>query len=112
MKERVGSDITLATTKLSEAISYQGYVGQMMASAKGLLGIARGQVATIIVTHPDYSKMKETMIRAAMDGLLYRFNAWYEHAERTSKSLDKYIDGLRSVVSSEKEQYIKSHSNG
>lgn len=105
-------NITLIQDRLGKAINLQSSTAFIMGTATEVLGAAKGLAGDAIMRRTDLGAIKNDTMRLLVAGYLSKYEGFYARAERSVKSIDKYIDGLRSILSSEKSQYEKSsHTN-
>lgn len=87
---------------LSKALSLLPLSGRMMEYATRIYDTAKGQAIQIILA--DDRTYKQDEIRRIIEGLLANYSARYERTDRLIKNLSYYIDGIRTLISTEKEQ--------
>lgn len=87
------------THQLAKALTLLGLQGRVMELAASMFDWAKGQ-AVSLVKDDDY---KQDILRLKLSGLLAAHSARFDRAERTVKALTTYIDGLRTLISAEKE---------
>jgi hypothetical protein len=87
-------DLPSLTGQLIRACNALQYQGKIMGLATYLFDKAKGEVAS-----QDHGDMKLELLRLKIAGLLAKESANYERAERVTKALPAYIDGLRSIIS-------------
>lgn len=105
-------NITLIQERLGKAINLQSSTAFIMGTATEVLGAAKGMAGDAIMRRTDLDKIKNDTMRLLVAGYLSKYEGLYARAERCVKSIDKYVDGLRSILSSEKSQFEKSgHTN-
>lgn len=100
MKKEVDhTDISSLTYQLSKAITLLATQGKVMELASFLFDWAKGK-AVEIVKDED---LKHEVLKLKLSGLLAQHSARFDRSERTVKALTTYIDGLRTLISAEKE---------
>lgn len=89
---------------LSQATSLLGITGLIMERAKMIHDHAMGLVAIEIMENKMLNGCKQQLMIAYIKGKTAKWSALYDRAETTCKALNTFIDGLRSLLSYEKEQ--------
>lgn len=102
LKEPMESSIPELVVRAGKAANLQSSTGVIIKNSTGLFSIAKGIAAKKLVEMDGFDKLKDSMVRLMMSGVLANFEALDKQSERTVKSLDKYIDLIRSVISAEK----------
>lgn len=102
LKEPMESTIPELVVRAGKAANMQSSTGIIIKNSTGLLAIAKGIAAKQLIAMPEFATLKDTMVRNLMSACLANFEALNAQSERTVKSLDKYIDLIRSVISAEK----------
>jgi len=102
LKEPMESTIPELVVRAGKAANLQSSTGVIIKNSTGLFSIAKGIAAKKLVEMEGFDKLKDSMVRLMMSGVLANFEALDKQSERTVKSLDKYIDLIRSVISAEK----------
>jgi len=93
------SDINSLTYQLAKSLTLLALQGRVMELASSLFDWAKGQA----VNHVKDAEYKQDILRMELSGLLAAHSARFDRAERTVKALSTYIDGLRTLISAEKE---------
>ena len=88
--------------QLAERISYLGYTSRMMEQAIGIYDHVKGLAVDLILQSP-VAEMKQSIQKNWFDGKLARYSALYARVENLVKDLRNSIEGLRSILSYEKE---------
>ncbi len=88
-------DLPSLTGQLSRACNALQYQGKIMGYATYLFDKAKGSVVDKI----KGEDLKLELLRLKLAGMLAVESAQYERAERVTKALPTYIDGLRSIIS-------------
>lgn len=93
------SDINSLTYQLAKAIGLLATQGRSMEIASFLFDWAKGKA----VDQVRDEDLKQDVLRLKLSGLLAQHSARFDRTERTVKALTTYIDGLRTLISAEKE---------
>lgn len=102
LKEPMESSIPELVVRAGKAANMQGSTGIIVKNSTGLLSIAKGVAAQKLISLPEFTSLKDTMVRTLMSSCLANFEALSAQSERTIKALDKYTDLIRSIISAEK----------
>lgn len=92
-------DLGSLTDQLSQALTLLAHQGRVVELAVGIFDYAKGQ-AVEMVKDED---LKHEVLKLKLSGILAQHSARFDRAERTVKALSTYIDGLRTLISAEKE---------
>lgn len=87
---------------LMNRINLLSSCAKMMSIATAIYDWAKGEVASEAMNNPNVMDAKQNIQRAWFDGRLAKWNAIYVRAERSYKDLSLSIEGLRSLLSYEK----------
>ena len=93
------NDLNSLTAQLASALSLLAHQGRVVELAVGIFDWAKGQ-AVDVVKNDD---LKHEVLKMKLSGLLSAHSARFDRAERTVKALTTYVDGLRTLISAEKE---------
>jgi len=88
-------DLHALTGQLMRACTALQYQGKVMGYATYLFDKAKGEVVNKI----KGEDLKLELLRLRLASELSKESAMYERAERVTKALPVYIDGLRSIIS-------------
>jgi len=87
---------------LMKRISLLATCARMMSTATAIYDWAKGEAAKEVLGHEQLLNAKQDIQRKWFDGRLSKWNALYVRAERSYKDLSLSIEGLRSLLSYEK----------
>ena len=87
---------------LTECIALHALQGRMVELATAIYASAKGEIFKTLDT-----TLKAHESRLWYEGQIAKWEALYQKTERTIKSLDKYNDELRTLISAEKSQREK-----
>lgn len=88
---------------LMRRIELQHHTPRIMELATMIYDHCKGMVAVEAMSEDRILNLKQDIQRKYFDGRLAKWNALYAKAERTCKDLNASMDGLRSILSREKE---------
>lgn len=88
---------------LSQALPLFSTTGEIMETATLLFDLAQGEAAATIIGNDLYLNAKYELQKSLLKGMTARWSALYERADKVTKDLARYIDGLRTVISYNKE---------
>lgn len=97
--------------QLTNAINLLSTTGKIMEQAKAIHNYVIGIAASEIVQHPQLFEAKQLIQSGYIKGRIAKYDALYDRAERVCKNLICYIDGLRSLLSYEKEMFKTNNYN-
>lgn len=90
--------------QLSVLLPYLSNLSNMVSVATAVFDWAKGEVADEIMKNPvKFEDMKQSVISLFCQGRLAKYSALYERVESVSKNLRTSVEGLRSMLSYEKE---------
>lgn len=88
---------------LSDCINLLGTTPRLMELASIIHSHVLGIAASEIMDHPKLMESKQLVMSNFLKGRIAKWEGMYQRADRASKNLTTYIEGLRSLLS-----YIKS----
>lgn len=88
---------------LMRRIELQHHTPRIMELATIIYDHCKGMAATEVMSDERLLNLKADVQRKWFDGKLAKWNALYAKCERACKDLNSGIDGLRSILSREKE---------
>jgi hypothetical protein len=90
--------------QLSKLLPYLSNLSNMVSVATAIYDWARGRVADEIMKNPNrFDDAKASVVTLHVQGRLAKYNALYARVESVSKNLRSSVEGLRSMLSYEKE---------
>lgn len=90
--------------QLSKLLPYLSNLSNMVSVSTAIYDWARGMVADEIMKDAiKFEDMKSSVVTIFMQGRLAKYNALYARVESVSKNLRSSVEGLRSLLSYEKE---------
>lgn len=92
------SDLNSLSYQLAKACTLLALQGRIMELASALYDYAKGEAVKQV-----NKDLKLELLRLELASLLSVHSARFERAERVVKGLTTYIDGLRTLISAEKE---------
>ena len=98
MATELTNDINGLLEHLTKSCTLLSLQGRIMELAVHIFDWAKGQAKDRVD-----KDLKLELMRYALAGILSPYSAKYERAERTVKSFQTYIDGLRTIISAEKD---------
>lgn len=99
MSVQIDNDLNLLTAQLSKSLTLLSLQGRVMEIAGGVYDWAKGQSVELCKA----DDLKHELLKNKLSGLLSNYSSKFDRAERTVKALTAYIDGLRTLISAEKE---------
>ena len=75
----------------------------MQATATAIFDWAKGEVVQEVLNSPQLTEAKQTVVSHHIQGRLAKYNALYERVQSIEKNLRSSVEGLRSLLSYEKE---------
>ena len=111
MHNPVPDDIHSQIEHLQQAISLFALQGIIMEAATLVHQEGKGDVLKSYMDGLDngsYGDMKAHEFRMWTDGKMAGYEALFHRAERTVKAFDKYIDGLRTIISANKSEKMQT----
>lgn len=85
--------------------------GRLMEIATRNINLARGRGMYMIVTDARTRDLQATVQKNIVEGAIAEYIGDYARVERTTKNLIHYLDGLRTLVSKNKEQEKMNNYN-
>jgi hypothetical protein len=76
---------------------------ELLAGATLLYDFAKGQVANLVLEEESLAGAKQEILKLYIQGKLAKYNALYIRVEAAVKDLRNSIDGIRSLLSYERE---------
>jgi hypothetical protein len=89
--------------ELSKRLSLLGYASSMLAEATSVYDWAKGETANIIMRDNTFPQLKQEVLKLFIQGRLSTYSALYVRAENVIKDLRSSIEGIRTMLSYEKE---------
>lgn len=97
------SDPVQIQNQLSNLLPYLSNLSDMVSIATAIYDWAKGKVADEIISNDSLMEAKQNILSNFIQGRLAKYNALYQRVESVSKNLRSSVDGLRSLLSYEKE---------
>lgn len=89
--------------QLSNLLPYLSNLSDMISKATAIYDWAKGEVAKEIIADAKLMDTKQNILNTFIQGRLAKYNALYKRVESVEKNLRSNIEGLRSMLSYEKE---------
>lgn len=89
--------------QLSNLLPYLANLSDMVSVATAIYDWAKGKVADEIINNQTILDAKQGIQKNFIEGRLAKYNALYARVESVSKNLRSSVDGLRTLLSYEKE---------
>ncbi len=90
--------------QMSKVIPYLSNLSKMQETATAIYSWGKGKVAEeIMFDRNKFDDIKSSVIALFIQGRLAKYNALYDRVESVSKNLRSSIEGLRTLLSYEKE---------
>jgi len=96
--------IEQVSEQLGKATQLLHVTGRLMEIATRIYDNAKGEAAYKLLANPQINKAATTLQVKIIEGMMSEQSALYMRADRTVKSLTIYIEGIRSLLSKNKEQ--------
>ncbi len=90
--------------QLGNIIPWLANLSVLVSNSNAIYDWAKGEVATEIISKPDLMEAKQDILKNYIQGKLAKYSALFERVEALSKNLRSQVEGLRSILSYEKEQ--------
>lgn len=91
-------------TQLADLILSLGDIPRLMAQATAIYDTAKGMASQEAMSTPEILNAKQNIQRMYFDGRLSKYNAIYIRVENIAKDIRNQIEGLRSLLSFQKEE--------
>lgn len=89
--------------QLSNLLPYLANLSDMISKATAIYDWSKGEVVKEILTKDKLMEAKQNIISNYIQGRLAKYNALYQRVESVEKNLRSNIEGLRSILSYQKE---------
>jgi len=90
--------------QLGHIIPWLANLSTLVSNSNAIYDWAKGEVASEIISKPNLMEAKQDVLKNFIQGRLAKYSALYERVEALSKNLRSQVEGLRSILSYEKEQ--------
>ena len=98
-----GMPASILSEVLADRLSLLGLAPQIMEYASWYHSKGREEVYNVIATDEKLKKEKVDTLKLFITGFLAERDAFYERANQLIRSLEKNIEGIRTIISLEKE---------
>lgn len=89
--------------QLSNLLPYLANLSDMISKATAIYDWSKGEVVKEILAKDKLMEAKQNIISNYIQGRLAKYNALYQRVESVEKNLRSNIEGLRSILSYQKE---------
>lgn len=89
--------------ELGERLERLADTSELLAGATLVYDYAKGKVATLVLEEASLTGAKQEVLKLYIQGKLAKYNALYIRVENAVKDLRNSIDGIRSLLSYERE---------